>query len=106
MTAKSSALTGAAIAESAPMERTLRNREAGNARHKSLWRQELAAMLRAQLTNLELHGPWFYIPERGAARRLDEVTGLCARSSPCAAPTAGSALATPVSLGTANASSK
>ena len=58
MTAKSSALTGAAIAESAPIERTHRNREAGDARHKSLWRQELAAMLRAHLTNLDsmVHG--------------------------------------------------
>jgi hypothetical protein len=58
MTAKSSALTGAAIAESAPMERTLRNRVSGDARHNSLWRQELAAMLRAHLTNLDsmVHG--------------------------------------------------
>ncbi|MFZ0209394.1 MAG: hypothetical protein WAL59_25345 [Roseiarcus sp.] len=65
MTAKSSALTGAAIAESAPMEGTLRNREAGDARHKSLWRQELAAMFRAQLTNLDsmVHG--FTFPSAG-----------------------------------------
>jgi hypothetical protein len=58
MTAKSSALTRAAIAESAPIERTLGNREAGDARDKSLWRQELAAMLRAQLTHLDsmIHG--------------------------------------------------
>ena len=58
MTAKLSALTGAAIAESAPTERTLRNRASGDARHNSLWRQELAAMFRAQLTNLDsmVHG--------------------------------------------------
>src|SRR5271170_4608902 len=71
MTAKSSALTGAAIAESAPIERTLRNREAEDARHKSLWRQELAAMLRAQLTNLDslVHG--FTFPSAG---RRDDST--------------------------------
>ena len=71
MTAKLSALTGAAIAESAPMERTLRNREAGDARHNSLWRQELAAMLRAQLTNLDsmVHG--FKFPSAG---RRDDAT--------------------------------
>ena len=58
LTAKLSALTGAAIAESAPTERTLRNRVSGDARHNSLWRQELAAMFRAQLTNLDsmVHG--------------------------------------------------
>ena len=58
MTAKLSALTGAAIAESAPIERVLGNREAEDARHKPLWRQELAAMLRAQLTHLDsmVHG--------------------------------------------------
>jgi len=68
MTAKSSALTGAAIAESAPIERTLRNREAEDARHKSLWRQELAAMLRAQLTNLDsmVHGFKASSARRGA----------------------------------------
>jgi hypothetical protein len=69
MTAKSSALTGAAIAESAPIERTHRNREAGDARDKSLWRQELAAMLRAHLTNLDsmVHGF-----KASSARRRDD----------------------------------
>jgi hypothetical protein len=58
MTAKLSALTGAAIAKSAPTERTLGNREAEDPRHKSPWRQELAAILRAQLTHLNsmIHG--------------------------------------------------
>ena len=71
MTAKSSALTGAAIAESAPTERTLRNHQAGDARHKSLWRQELAAMLRAHLTNLDsmVHGF-----KASSARRRDHST--------------------------------
>jgi hypothetical protein len=65
LTAKLSALTGATIAESAPMDRTLRNREAGDARHKSLWGQELAAMLGAHLTNLDsiVHG--FTFPSAG-----------------------------------------
>jgi len=68
MAAKSSALTGAVIAESAPVERTLRNREAGDAHHNSLWRQELAAMLRAQLTNLDsmVHGFKASSARRGA----------------------------------------
>ena len=71
MTAKSSAPNGAAIAESAPIERTLRNREAGDARHKSLWRQELAAMLRAHLTNLDsmVHGF-----KASSVRRRDDST--------------------------------
>jgi hypothetical protein len=66
MTAKSSALTGA-IDGSAPIARNPRNREAGDARHNSLWRQALAAMSRAQLTNLDsmVHG--FTFP--GAGRR-------------------------------------
>ena len=69
MTAKLSALTGAAIAKSAPTERTLGNRDAGDPRHNSLWRQELAAMLRAQLTHLDsmIHG---YTVSR-ARRRAD-----------------------------------
>jgi hypothetical protein len=71
MTAKSSALTGAAIAESAPIEITLINREAGNARHKSLWRQELAAMLRAQLTNLDSMAHGF---KASSAGRRDDST--------------------------------
>ncbi len=68
MTAKLSTLTGAAIAESAPIERTLKNREAEDARRNSLCHQELAAMLRAQLANLDsmVHG--FAVPRtrRGA----------------------------------------
>jgi hypothetical protein len=69
MTAKLSALTGAAIAKSAPTERTLGNREAEDPPHKSPWRQELAAMLRAQITHLDsmIHG---YIVS-SAGRRTD-----------------------------------
>ena len=69
MTAKLSALTGAAIAKSAPIERTLGNRDAGDPRHYSLWRQELATMLRAHLTNLDsmVHGFTF----RSAGRRTN-----------------------------------
>ena len=57
MTAKSSALTGA-IDGSAPTAQTPRNREAGDARHNSIWRELLIAMLGAQLTNLDsmVHG--------------------------------------------------
>jgi hypothetical protein len=71
MTAKSPALTGAAVAESAAIEITLINREARDARHKSLWRQELAVMLRAQLTNLDstVHG--FKFKASSAGRRYD-----------------------------------
>jgi hypothetical protein len=58
MTAKISALTGAATAESAPIERTLKNRETRDARDNSIWRRHLAAMLAAQLTHLDsmVHG--------------------------------------------------
>jgi hypothetical protein len=53
MTAKLSTLTGAAIAESAPIKRTLKNHKTRDARDDSICRQELAAMLRAQLTHLD-----------------------------------------------------
>ena len=58
MTAKLSTLTGAAIAESAHIERTLRNHETRDARDNSIWRRHLAAMLGAQLTHLNsmVHG--------------------------------------------------
>jgi len=69
MAGKSSAPTGVATAESAPIERTPRNREARDARHNSLWRQELAVMFRAQLANLDsmLHG----FKASSAGRRTD-----------------------------------
>jgi hypothetical protein len=58
MNAKISALVRADIAGSAPAARALESREARYAGVASIWREELAKMLRAQVTNLAstVHG--------------------------------------------------
>ena len=53
-----SALAGAAIYGSAPVARAFKSRETRYAREASIWREELAEMLGAQLVNLNsmVHG--------------------------------------------------
>jgi hypothetical protein len=53
-----SALAGAAIYGSAPVARAFKSRETRYARDASIWREELAEMLGAQLVNLDsmVHG--------------------------------------------------
>lgn len=58
MNAKISALVRADVAGSAPAARALESREARYAGVASIWREELAEMLRAEVTNLDfmVHG--------------------------------------------------
>ena len=66
------ALSGAAFFGRAPVERDRKNRETHYGRDASIWREELAEMLGAQLVNLDAMVHGFKAPHvRGRHNFLD-----------------------------------
>ncbi len=69
------ALSGAAFFGRAPVERDHKSRETRDGRDASIWRQQLAEMLGAQLVNLDAMAHGF------AAPRVRRGNGFRARSA-------------------------